>query len=151
MDSTQVTDGIERQITINASIERIWALVSVPGWWIGDGDPSRSVVTQSGDLTIVEYAPYGKFPVLPVATQPPHYVAFRGGDDPDQRPTEGNATLVEFFLTESDDQTVLRVLETGFTKLFPEVAQRTAAVADNIAGWEMQLGFAKRDAEQLGG
>ncbi len=124
-------------------------LVSEPGWWIGDGDPSNRVVSREGDLVVVAYPPYGRFPVLPVASDPPHYVSYRGSDDPGQTPAEGNSTLVEFFLTEEQGGTLLRVVESGFASLYPSAERRAAAVEDNVEGWEMQLGFAKRDVERV--
>ncbi|MGI9002113.1 MAG: hypothetical protein ACR2GH_10630 [Pseudonocardia sp.] len=33
-------DRIEREILINTPLDRVWDLVSEPGWWIGDGDRS---------------------------------------------------------------------------------------------------------------
>lgn len=144
----EVADRIEREIVIEAPIERVWRLVSEPGWWIGDGDRSRQVVTRQGDLVVVEYAPYGRFPVLPVSTDAPHYVSFRTGDDAGLKPAEGNSTLVEFFLTETADGTQLRVVESGFASLYVSAERRAAAVEENTTGWKMQLGFAKRDAER---
>jgi len=141
-------DRIEREILIDAPIERVWSLVSEPGWWIGDGDRSGQVVTREGDLIVVDDPRYGRYPVLPVSNDAPRYASYRGGDDPSQTPAEGTSTLVEFFLTEQGDATLLRVVESGFASLYPSAERRAAAVEDNIEGWEMQLGFAKRDAER---
>ncbi len=147
---SEAADRIERQVTINAPLERVWRLVSEPGWWIGDGDPTAArVVTQEGEVVVVDYPPHGRFPVLPVAADPPRYVSYRSGDDTSQVLAEGTATLVEFFLTEQDGGTVLRVVESGFTALYPAVERRVAAVEDNIGGWELMLGVAKRDAERV--
>ena len=142
-------DRIEREILIDAPIEQVWRLVSEPGWWIGDGDPSKRVVSREGDLVVVDYPPYGRFPVLPVATDAPHYASYRGSDDPSQTPAEGNSTLVELFLTEKDGGTLLRVVESGFASLYSSDESRAEAVEDNVEGWEMQLGFAKRDVERV--
>ena len=148
MSAATEGDRIEREMAIDAPIERVWQLVSNPGWWIGDGDPSARTVTREGDVVVVDYPPHGRFPVLPVAAEAPHYVSFRAGDDPGQTPAEGTATLVEFFLTEKDGGTLLRVVESGFASVYPSAERRAAAVRDNIGGWEMQLGFAKRDTER---
>ena len=53
---------------------------------------------------------------------------------------------MEFFLTERDGGTLLRVVGSGFAAL---ADGREAAVEGNIKGWELQLGFAKRDAERV--
>jgi hypothetical protein len=86
--------------------------------------------------------------VVPVSTDVPHYVSFRGGEDPSQTLTENTSTLVELFLTEQEGGTLLRVIESGFASMYPSAERRAAAVEDNVGGWEMQLGVAKRDAER---
>jgi uncharacterized protein YndB with AHSA1/START domain len=137
------TDRIEREITVDAPIGRVWLLVSEPGWWIGDGDRSSQTVTRDGDLAIVDDPKYGRYPVLTVASDPPRYVAFRStedGEDPHVDPS----SLVEFFLTERDGGTVLRVVESGFAHL------DGFDVAGNTEGWLIQLGFARRDVESAG-
>ena len=141
-------DRIEREILIQAPLDRVWNLVSEPGWWIGDGDRSSQVVTREDDVVIVDDPRYGRFPVLQVSADAPHHVGFRSTDDPAQRPGHENSTLVEFFLTEQDGGTLLRVVETGFAALPIPTEQRTAALEGNTEGWRQQLGFAKRDAER---
>ena len=141
-------DRIEREIQIDAPIERVFRLVSEPGWFIGDGEPGKTTTTREGDVFVVDFPPYGRFPILPVTSDAPHYVSFRGGDDPAQPLVEGTSTLVEFFLSERDGGTLLRVVETGFAALYPNAERRAAAYDGNIEGWEMQLAFAKRDAER---
>ena len=142
------SDRIEREILINAPVERVWRLVSEPGWWIGDGDPANRMVTREGDLTVIDFPPYGRFPVLPISADAPLHVSFRVSDDPSQRPAEATATLVEFFLVEQEAHTVLRVVESGFAARYPSPETRAAAIADNIDGWEMQLDVARRAAER---
>ena len=141
-------DRIEREIQIDAPIERVFRLVSEPGWFIGDGEPGKTTTTREGDVFVVDFPPYGRFPILPVTSDAPHYVSFRGGDDPAQPLVEGTSTLVEFFLSERDGGTLLRVVETGFAALYPNAERRAAVYEGNIEGWEMQLAFAKRDAER---
>lgn len=144
----EVADRIEREILIDAPVEGVWRLVSEPGWWIGDGDRSGQIVTREGDLVVVDYPPYGRFPVLPVSTHAPHYAAYRASDDPSRTPAEATSTLVEFFLAEKEGGTLLRVVESGFASMYLSAERRAAAIEDNIEGWEMQLGFAKRDVER---
>ena len=141
-------DRIEREIQIDAPIERVFRLVSEPGWFIGDGEPGKTTTTREGDVFVVDFPPYGRFPILPVKSDAPHYVSFRGGDDPAQPLVEGTSTLVEFFLSERDGGTLLRVVETGFAALYPNAERRAAVYEGNIEGWEMQLAFAKRHAER---
>lgn len=140
----EIADQIEREVLIDAPIERVRQLVSEPGWWIGDGDPASRTIIQEGDLVLVDYPPHGRFPVLPVSSDPSH-VSYRSY--PGEPLEEGSSTLVEFFLSEQDGGTLLRVVESGFASLAMPTEDRAAAVEDNIKGWEMQLGFVKRDAE----
>ena len=142
-------DRIEREILIDAPIERVWQLVSEPGWWIGDGDRSAQVITREGDLVVVDDPRYGRYPILPVSTDAPRHASYRSSAFPGQAPGEGGSTLVEFFLTEQGGGTLLRVVESGFASLAMPADRRAAAVEGNVEGWELQLGFAKRDAERI--
>jgi uncharacterized protein YndB with AHSA1/START domain len=141
---TDEIDRIEREIAIDAPIDRVWQLVSEPGWWIGDGDRSSQVVTREGDLVIVDDPKYGRYPVRPVTADAPRYASFRSTAEADGEPTEHNSTLVEFFLNETDGRTVLRVVESGFASL----DMPADAIDDTIEGWKFQLGVAKREAER---
>ncbi|WP_218593433.1 SRPBCC domain-containing protein [Pseudonocardia oceani] len=129
-----MTDRIEREIRIDAPIERVFALVSEPGWWIEDG-PERTV-TREGDVTVVELPRHGRFPVVTVSADAPHHLAFRGGG-PGQTAEEG--TLVEFHLTEDGGGTLLRVVESGFGA--------GADIAGDEQGWEHELAAARGRAE----
>ncbi len=122
-------DRIEREIRIDAPIERVFALVSEPGWWIADGD--ERTVTRDGDLTYVELPQHGRFPVLPVSSDAPRHVAFRGA--PGDAATDG--TLVEFFLSAQDGGTLLRVVESELHRMAPPWDD----VEDNIEGWTVAL------------
>lgn len=50
---------------------------------------------------------------------------------------------MKFFLSEQGGGTLLRVVESGFESLVVPAEPGAATVE----GWEMQLGFAKREAE----
>ena len=143
-------DKIEREITIDAPVERVWALVAEPGWWIGDGDRSGQTRTREGDLEIVEDPRYGRFPIRVETVEEPRYVSYRcafPGEFPGEAPREGNSTLVEFWLAERDGGTVLRVVETGFASLPVSEEARIRHVEGNIEGWTMQLDIARKHAE----
>jgi uncharacterized protein YndB with AHSA1/START domain len=137
-----VTDRIEREIQIDAPIERVFALVSEPGWWIEDG-PQRSV-TREGDLTVVELPAHGmSFPVLSLTQDPPRYACFRSAY-PGMEPVEGTSTLVEFTLTEQDGGTLLRVVESGYDALTVP-----CDTTRNVEGWERELRAAKQRSERV--
>jgi uncharacterized protein YndB with AHSA1/START domain len=141
-----VIDRIERDTVIDAPITQVWKLVSRAGWWIGDGDRSGHVISQDGDLITVEDPRYGRYLMRIEAIDRPRYIAYRGGAEEGQPPTDTASTLVEFFLTETETGTRLRVVESGFAALDLTEEGRAAAIEDNTKGWEFQLGIARRDA-----
>jgi uncharacterized protein YndB with AHSA1/START domain len=96
-DAAALPDRIEREIQIDARIERVWRLVSEPGWWIGDGDRSNQTVTRDGELTVVDDPKHGRYPVLHVSADAPRYASFRS-TEVGRRPGVDPSTLVEFFL-----------------------------------------------------
>lgn len=140
-------DRIEREIQIDAPIERVFRLVSEPGWFIGDGEPGKTTTTREGDVFVVDFPPYA----LPDTSRQVRRTALRlvpWGRRSRAAARGGTSTLVEFFLSERDGGTLLRVVETGFAALYPNAERRAAAYEGNIEGWEMQLAFAKRHAER---
>ena len=141
-----VQDRIEREIVIDAPLERVWSLVSEPGWWIGDGDRSGQRRWKEGDLDIIEDPRHGRFPLQTVAIEPSRYVSFRWvlepANDGEPKPT---TTLVEFWVGERDGGTVVRVVESGFATL-PNAED---AVKGNTEGWIFQMNVLKTDAERV--
>ena len=148
-NAVESADRIEREIMIDAPIERVWRLVSEPGWWIGDGDRSAQQISRDGQLVIVDDPRYGRYQVLPVSSDAPHHASYRSSLFPGPPPGEGTSTLVEFVLAEQGGGTLLRVIESGFASLAVPAERRAAMVEGNIEGWEQQLGVAKRDAERV--
>jgi uncharacterized protein YndB with AHSA1/START domain len=143
-----VPDKIEQEIDIAAPMDRVWRLVSEPGWWIGDGDRSGQTVHREGEFEIVADPRFGSYPVRVETVQPSTYVSYRWASGfPGENPREGNSTLVEFWLTERDGGTLLRVVESGFASLEIPDAKRAQAVNGNVKGWHQQLGILRRDAE----
>ena len=70
-------DRIEQTITIDASLDRVWELVSEPGWWV----PAKLVEPidhTPGHLVIRESEKWGRFPVEVVRVDPKTYAAFAG-------------------------------------------------------------------------
>ncbi|HWG62287.1 MAG TPA: hypothetical protein VG253_11290 [Streptosporangiaceae bacterium] len=64
-------------------------------------------------------------------------------------PTEGNSTLVEFWLAEQDGGTLLRARESGFDSLAVDSTVRDDTVTGNTKGWMQQLGFLRARAERV--
>lgn len=133
-------DRIEREITIDAPLERVWELVVEPGWWVGDGDVSGQRRWRDGHLEVVDDPRCGRFPVRVETVEPWRYLAYRWASGfPGEEPGEGNSTLVEFWLSSDDGRTVLRVAESGFAGIDASEEARGRAVEGNTEGWAQQL------------
>jgi uncharacterized protein YndB with AHSA1/START domain len=128
-------DRIDRQIDIDASAERVWELVSRPGWYINTGAVvSNPVLELDGDATVLRHPQHGVFRLRTLTLEPPRYAAFRWFGDDDE------STKVEFWITERDSGVTLRVVESGFTALAdPDWLRRRE---ENVEGWRSELAAA---------
>ncbi|MGW3007633.1 SRPBCC family protein [Streptomyces sp. NPDC001219] len=146
-------DRIEREISIAAPVERVWAVLTEPehvGSWFGQGEPTP-VDLRPGGIMRLDHGEYGQFPTTVVTVDPPHRFSYRWASAfPGEVATEGNSTLVEFTLTPEGDGTRLRVVETGFAALtIPEERRKTAGYESHSAGWSGQVENIRRYTEQL--
>lgn len=136
----QELDRIERSTDIDASAERVWELVSRPGWWINEGtvDPDPQI-RREGDLDVVTHEKFGEFRLQTVESDPPRYVAFRWIEQDSEA-----GTLVEFWIEDREGGVTLRVLESGFTKLGKAHDAVVEHVQGNTEGWRTELEAARR-------
>ena len=144
-------DRIEQEITINAPLDRVWQLVSEPGWWV------PSTITEPVDHTpghqvVRESEKWGRFPVEVVRVDPKNYAAFRwASQTPGADLGPGNSTLVEFHVAPAADTAAnavrVKVVESGFAALNVPESVREQAWKDNTGGWEMELGSLRERAE----
>jgi uncharacterized protein YndB with AHSA1/START domain len=148
--SSNVSDTIERDIFIAAPVEKVWELISVPGWWINDGtlDPD-SVEWLAADRAVVHHADAGYLLVDRLAAQAPRTATFRwlvSGAEvrrPDAAQDQFLYTRVTFTLTPEGGGTRLAVTESGFATAAMEEKARRRAYADNCEGWEIELDAAR--------
>ncbi|MCC6989032.1 MAG: SRPBCC family protein [Acidobacteria bacterium] len=147
-------DRIEKQVTLNAPVERVWRAISDArefGAWFGvafDG-PFGAGAAVSGRITptTVDAAvaklqePHAGMPftITVERLEPPRHFSFRWhpyavepGADYSGEPT----TLVEFTLTAVAGGTHLVVSESGFHQI--PLARRAAAFTANDGGWAHQ-------------
>lgn len=144
-----VEDRIERETLIAASLERVWSLVTEPGFWVSDEETVRGTVAREGESMVAKHAEYGEFPVRVVKVDPQTYVAYRWVSAfPGQELRDDNSTLVEFTLIPEGDKTRLRVVESGFGALAGSEELRSQAVKDNTGGWPQVLDAFKTRAER---
>lgn len=142
-----IQDKIEREIHINAGIGRVWDLVSQPGWWIGEGVDDGNTLSEEGEFHVVTSPKHGRIPIKVESTRPQTYLAYRWASAfLGEEPTEGRGTLVEFWLSERDGGTQVRVVESGFDALpIPDDA-RQREFEGNTKGWEYELDLLTRRA-----
>lgn len=140
--SSDELDRIERQIDIDTDAQRVWALISEPGWWINDGEiVSNPIVERRGAWVVLRDAVHGAFAVQTVRFEPPRYAAFRWkpGETLDATAT----TLVEFRVSERPGGVRLLVVESGFAALGDDRAAALARREENTKGWETELSAAQ--------
>jgi uncharacterized protein YndB with AHSA1/START domain len=136
-------DSIEREVVIDAPVDRVWKLVTEAehlGRWFGDA--GAEVDLRPGGAMELRWSEYGASRGRIEAVEPPRLFAFRwapftdpGGADP----TDGNSTRVEFTLSEEGEATRLRVVESGFETLATSEEQRRHNVGSNTEGWKLEL------------
>lgn len=142
-------DRIERETEIAASLDRVWSLVTVPGFWVSDNTDLRATPDTEGQSVIVRPAEQDDFPVRVEKVQPQTYVAYRWTHSyPGEELREDNSTLVEFSLTEQAGSVRLRVVESGFSRLTGSDELRHTAFAGNSEGWGQCFEALKNRAEQ---
>ncbi len=158
-DTTIVPDAIERSIDIDAPAERVWELISEPGWYINDGEIRQHRIERvSDDLVVVHDEKHGPFPVRTVRLDAPRYAAFRweaghgsGAEAAGDASTMLiSTTLIEFWVIErAAGGVTLRVVESGFSTLGEDGAARRVAFEENSEGWDAELGAAKSFVERV--
>jgi len=141
-------DRIERDTVIDAPVERVWSLVSAPGFWVADPENLDDTAAVEGGSVVARNSEHGDFPVRVVKVEPHSYVAYRWAPAfPGRELTEDNSTLVEFTLTAEGDKTRLTVVESGFAALAVPEDVRARTIKDNAGGWPQVLDAARKRVE----
>jgi uncharacterized protein YndB with AHSA1/START domain len=140
-------DTIERSITITAPLDRVWDLVTEPGWWVPNDVPVVADRTP-GAVVVRESEKWGRFPVEVVELRPMTYAAFRWSSAfPGDDLTPGRTTTIEFTVTPTDDGVVVAVVESGFAKLDAPDELKNQSVESNSDGWSQELDSLRTRAE----
>ena len=145
---------IEREITIEASPEVVYEVISTPehirGWWNGaetdlaaetgatatirwDGEPGHDHLEQ---MTVVDATPYSRF-------------SFRWVYDAGSVAAADNSLLVVFELRPEGSGTVLRMTETGFRERGWSDAVAQGCYEDHVNGWDLFVPSIRDYAEAL--
>jgi uncharacterized protein YndB with AHSA1/START domain len=137
-------DSIEREVVIDAPVDRVWELVTRAehlGRWFGDA--GADVDLRPGGAMELRWSEHGASRGLVEAVEPPRLFAFRWApfkDPGGAEPSDDNSTRVEFTLSEEGDGTRLRVVESGFDALATSEEQRRRNHEGNTEGWRLELG-----------
>ena len=148
-----VVDQIEREIVIQAPVERVWQLITEGehlGRWFGDA--GAEIDLRPGGALVLRWSEHGTCRGRVVAVEPHTLFSYRwapfkepGGEEP----VDGNSTLVEFQLQPEADGTRLRVVESGFASLAATDEQRAKNAEANTAGWEFETGELREYAARV--
>jgi uncharacterized protein YndB with AHSA1/START domain len=140
-------DRIERRTTIRATQDKVWQLVTRPGWWLPGSNaapargPGRAVVEYGGDAR-----PYV---IDVVRVEPQGYASFRwAGAAGGGVPEPGNTTLVEFYVRPVGDEVGVTVVESGFASLDLPDALREDQWKGSAGAWQYELAGLRTRAEQ---
>jgi uncharacterized protein YndB with AHSA1/START domain len=143
--TTAIQDRIERETLIAASRDRVWSLVTEPGFWVA---PTGAEAV-AGQTTVAHHDEYGDYPVRVEKIDPKSYVSYRWASAyKGEALREGITTLIEFTLTAEGDGTRLRVVESGFAGIEGADEVRRGALKDNTEGWAQVMDAFKKRAEE---
>jgi uncharacterized protein YndB with AHSA1/START domain len=153
--SNNVSDTIERDILIAAPAEKVWQVVSIPGWWINDGSALELSLIEriTEDRAIVHHPKHGDIAVERLDVDPPHAVSFRwlvsGAEAPRIDVSEDHLlhTRVTLTLTPEPGGTRLSVVESGFAAAALDSHVRRRAYEGNSEGWKIELGVVRAYVE----
>ena len=137
-------DRIERDVLIEASVERVWELITEAehlGTWFADA--GADVDLRVGGEIEMRWHEHGTTQCRIERIEEPSAFSFRWApfkDPGGAEPADGNSTLVEFSLAAEGDGTRLSVVESGFARLDATPEQRIANFEGNTEGWQHELG-----------
>ena len=133
-------DRIERSVEIHASADKVWTLITRPGWWINEGEVDDVAdIRREGDLDVVTHPKWGEFRIQTVESDEPNRIVYRWHDN-----ASGGGTTVEFEVIERVGGVTLSVIETGFLGLDKSREDVLHHIEENSGGWETELAAAGR-------
>ena len=141
----ETLDSIEKEVEIAAPMERVWRALTNHeefGAWFrvkleGPFVPGQE---STGFITWPGYE-HLRWVAVIQAMKKPSYFSFTWHPyavDPGKDYSDEEPTLVEFWLSEAQTGTLLKVRESGFSKV--PAARRAEAFRMNSNGWAQQMG-----------
>jgi uncharacterized protein YndB with AHSA1/START domain len=135
-----VPERIEREIVIDAPVDRVWSVVTEAehvGKWFGDS--GAEIDLRPGGAFRCTWAKHGTVHGIVERVDAPKFFSYRWARPVGADVQPGNSTLVEFTLTPDGKQTRLRVVESGFRALTGSDADRAKYAEENTGGWKSEL------------
>lgn len=133
-------DSIVREIVVAAPPERVWEVLTTAdhvGRWFGAD--KAEIDLRPGGSFVMTWAEHGVGYARVERVEEPTLFSFRWGLEPGAEPTPGEETLVEFSLAGEGDGTLLRVVESGFSKLDRPADKQEWHRERNVDGWRQVL------------
>jgi uncharacterized protein YndB with AHSA1/START domain len=136
-------DRVESEITIAASPERIWEVLTKPeaiGTWFGTGKPMAIDLRPGGEM-VLDHGANGTYRTVFVEVEAPRRLSFRWAEGyPGVLATDTSSTLVEFTITRlSERETLLSVAESGFAELVVPEGRQWISFESHSRGWPGML------------
>lgn len=145
-----IPDQIEREIVINAPVDRVWAALTEAqhiGTWFGQ---SAEIDLRPGGTLTITWEEYGTARTTIERVEPKRFFSWRWTPGEIKDSTPENTTLVEFSLAPEGTGTRLKVVESGFRTLKVTEEERARAFKDNTQGWQEEIdelrGYVERQA-----
>jgi uncharacterized protein YndB with AHSA1/START domain len=143
-------DEVQREIVIDAPIERVWNLVTTQenfaAWYAAGG---AEIDLRPGGSMLMRWDEHGEFLAVVEVVEAPHRFVYRFAREPNQAPRPGNSTRAELVLEAIGSKTRVVVTETGFAELDIDPEERRAYAQTEGQGWTAGLA-ALRDHAQHG-
>jgi len=135
-----VPDRIEREITIDAPVDRVWDVITQAehiGRWFGDA--GAEIDLRPGGRFTCTWSEHGTVNAIVERVDRPRTFAYRWARPLGAEVKPDNSTLVEFTLLPDGTGTRLRVVESGFRTLDLSDEERAKYAAGNVEGWKQEL------------
>lgn len=131
-------DTIERSIQIAADIDTVWiALTTAEGIRLWFGDEVEIDLRPGGEARFGWTEYNASSHAIVVDVERPYRFSYRWTATGSERVDTGHSTLVEFALSQSDDGTVVTVVESGFASLPADIYEEN--LRENTSGWKAEM------------
>jgi hypothetical protein len=147
-------DRIEHRIVVRATLDRVWSLVTRPGWWLpgSSTEPARA----AGRAAVEWGREQRPWIVDVIRVEPQSYASFRwAGAFGGTPPIQGNSTLIEFYVRPVGDaagtarDVAVTVVESGFGALDLPQALCADQLMASAGCWQYEMAGLRMRAEQL--